>query len=100
MRSILNIKALPVEIVGLENLKDVAMPKKSIYDYLVKNNSNYKFDIENGLLVTDEIVFKILLKLSGRGTYICLGLVDITHIHVDHNNEDPTSTFTYDIYII
>lgn len=100
MRSILNIKALPVEIVGLENLKDVAMPKKSIYDYLMKNNSNYKFDIENGLLVTDEITFKLLLKLSGRGNYICLGLIDTTHIHVDLDNEDPASTFTYDIYII
>lgn len=100
MRSILNIKALPVEIIGLENLKDVAMPKKSIYNYLMKNNSNYKFDVENGLLIADDITFKILLKLSSRGNYICLGLIDTTHLHVDLNNEDPSLHFTYDIYTL
>ena len=100
MRSILSIKALPVNIIGLESLKDTPMTKKSIYNYLMENNSNYRFDTENDLLITDEMIFKIILKLCGRGTYICLGLIDTTHIHVDLDNKDPTSTFTYDIYII
>lgn len=100
MRSILSIKALPVNIIGLESLKDTPMTKKSIYNYLIENNSNYRFDTENDLLITDEIVFKILLKLCGRDTYICLGLVDTTHIHLDPDNEDPAYTFNYDIYTL